>query len=345
MNFSWLFIALQLSLHLFIVKCYNVNFHVGANKAFKGAIKRGDSNNFCHTKENDSKCIKAKIMKSSSLRSSSSDDDNEEPDWDALRSKLEEMTGTRPATPPNVIPAQQGDVSESQEMVEAWEGEFKPGMVLVANPQFYYSNQIPNPFGKFKPDPQLLQQFGFEGTIPKTIPGDKQADLLPCVLVVENSAKGGTIGFVINRRTGYLCGDLGEEENLKAFMIQPIWFGGVTGAKGLGMIHSYPDIAQTLQLTEDGLYYGGDLESANEKVLKGTGTGFNFRFFLQFTKWGPGEMEQQVQKGMWIPVKCSKMVILKARDRAGPYKCPPMWTDIIQKLGPPYNEALDFVYD
>jgi len=259
----------------------------------------------------------------------------EQPDWDSLRLRLEKLTGKKPATPPNVIPAQQGDVANNKEVVEFWNGPFRPGMVLVANPQFYYADQTP--------DFHLLKKFGFESSLPKEIQPDRQADLLPCVLIVDTGAQG-SYGFVLNRRTGYLAGDLGKDNGFEAFMIQPIWFGGTSGAQGLGFIHSYSDIPKSNQLTDDGLFYGGDLPFASEKVLNGSGTGFNFRFFLQFTKWEPKELEQQVIDGKWLPVKCSKMVILKARDRVGPYKCPPMWTDILKRLGRPYTKLLDYVY-
>ncbi|CAM9340521.1 unnamed protein product, partial [Heterosigma akashiwo] len=93
------------------------------------------------------------------------DGDDEEPDWDALRAKLSEMTGFTPKAPINVIPAQQGDVADNEERVEYWEGEFGPGMVLVANPRYYLQDETP--------DRDILSKFGFEGYVPPQFPGDK----------------------------------------------------------------------------------------------------------------------------------------------------------------------------
>lgn len=45
----------------------------------------------------------------------------------------------------------------------------------------------------------------------------RAADLMPVVLLVDAGAKG-TMGVMLNRRTGVLMGDLGED--FKSFMIQ-----------------------------------------------------------------------------------------------------------------------------
>lgn len=34
-------------------------------------------------------------------------------------------------------------------------------------------------------------------------------------------------------------------------------------------------------MEDEGLYFGGKMESATEMVIDGTGSGFNFRFFVQ----------------------------------------------------------------
>ena len=61
---------------------------------------------------------------------------------------------------------------------------------------------------------------------------------------------------MLNRRTGMLMGDLGDE--MAQFMVQPIHLGGIEGAQSLSFLHTYTEVAGAAQqLTEDGLYFGG----------------------------------------------------------------------------------------
>mmetsp|Transcript_22086 Transcript_22086/g.32062 ORF Transcript_22086/g.32062 Transcript_22086/m.32062 type:complete len:365 (-) Transcript_22086:204-1298(-) len=273
-----------------------------------------------------------------------------ETDWSMLRSMLnKQMEKDGMAVPKPEVE------EETVELASVpFPEQIEEGTVLVASPRFFYEGP--------ELERTVLRQFALNEPIPEDIPIDRQADLLPVVLIASASPQGVT-GFVLNRRTGYLMGDLadinakvedneaeneGDETSVKKetdygvfgpFMIQPIWLGGVFGAGGLGMVHSYEDIEGAKELpAAPGLYYGGDFKSASKKVSKGTGSSFNFRFFLQFTQWGPGELEMQMKEGMWTAAKCSKMVILKARDRTGPNKTKPMWTDMSQKLDLPHVE-------
>ncbi|KAG5184952.1 hypothetical protein JKP88DRAFT_185555, partial [Tribonema minus] len=207
------------------------------------------------------------------------------------------------------------------------------GTVLLADPR---------PF--FKGDAKTLQRFGLPEPIPQVISPDRQADLLPCILLVQHGPRG-SIGVMLNRRTGMLMGDLGED--MSAFMIQPIFLGGTLGSQSLSFIHTYPEVAQAEQVTEDGLFFGGDFKSAVHCVREGIGSGFNFRFFVQYTQWGPGELGAEVNAGRWHAVSAGKMSLLRVRDRKGPDTAKPMWTDLLTMAGeeqPELKNVVDSVY-
>jgi len=55
------------------------------------------------------------------------------------------------------------------------------------------------------------------------------------------------------------------------------------------MIHLCPAVDGAKKLTEDGLYYGGDpvqaQEAMNDPSLERIMTGFDFKFFVQGTRW------------------------------------------------------------
>jgi hypothetical protein len=79
-------------------------------------------------------------------------------------------------------------------------------------------------------------------------------------------------------------------------MIQPLWFGGTSAgsadeSSGLDMLHLCPAVEGAKQLTKDGLYWGGNpaqaQEAMNDSSLDRVMTGFDFKFFVQSTRWLP----------------------------------------------------------
>jgi hypothetical protein len=108
-------------------------------------------------------------------------------------------------------------------------------MVLLGKPSLYQSSASPSQ--------PLLSKFGL-APLPDSLPPDRVADLLPVLLVTDTSLFG-TTALLLNRRTGYLIGDLngpggpggGEDEEgekkpaLEMFVIQPLWFGGTSGGE------------------------------------------------------------------------------------------------------------------
>ncbi|CAN0179599.1 unnamed protein product [Ascophyllum nodosum] len=226
-----------------------------------------------------------------------------------------------------------GDSSRPEEWCKPTE-TIEAGTVLLADPSSFTSEG----------DPKVLEKFGLAQPLPGSdqISPDRAADLMPVVLLVDVGDKG-TMGVMLNRRTGVLMGDLGED--FKSFMIQPLWLGGTQGEKSLSFIHPYPEVAGAQPILGDqGLYFAGEMESASRVVTDGPGSSFNFRFFVQFTLWGPGELEAEVERGLWRPAIASKMALLRVRDRKGPDVAKPMWADLSQMAGGEYLRKMEEFY-
>ncbi|CAM9159511.1 unnamed protein product [Hapterophycus canaliculatus] len=208
------------------------------------------------------------------------------------------------------------------------------GTVLLADPKPFTTRS----------HPKMLEKFGLAQPLPggDQIPPDRAADLMPVVLLVGIDS-GRTIGLMLNRRTGVLMGDLGDD--FTSFMIQPLWLGGTQGENGITFIHTYPEVEGAQPISEEeGLYFSGDMASASKVVTDGPGSGFNFRFFAQITVWGPGELESEVKRGLWRPAVASKMALLRVRDRKGPDVAKPMWADLSAKAGGEYLKAMEEFY-
>jgi hypothetical protein len=223
--------------------------------------------------------------------------------------------------------------------------EIRPGTILVANPRKfcadgdYGAGSEPSgggkdffaaALGRTGPAPSLLAKFGLTQPPPRNLGADRQADLLPVVIVV--STDGGQIqGVLLNRRTGYLLGDLeqpsddGNSSNedmapiLEKFCIQPLWFGGIDSLSiGLDMLHLCPTVNDAIQITEDGMYWGGDPTQAQDAMedpsLDRIYSGFDFKFFVQSTLWSNAKtLQSEVDDEIWFPASVSQNTLFKVR--------------------------------
>ena len=82
-------------------------------------------------------------------------------------------------------------------------------------------------------------------------------------------------------------------------------------------------------------------------VVGGDGSGFDFKFFVQSTRWMPKQLEGEVEKGMWMAAEVDKRVVFKSRDRQGGKRAKPLWTEVMGLCGEKddyYQSILDEVY-
>ena len=224
----------------------------------------------------------------------------------------------------------------------------EPGTVLLANPTVFCPDLSPS---AVPPPRSLLGKYGLTLPPPADLGPDRRADLLP-VLLVTSVQKNGCQAVLLNRRTGHLLGDLESPDNtplLEKFCIQPLWFGGIDNVSvGLDMLHQCPAVAGSKLLTKDGLYWGGDPAQAQEAMedpsLDRVLTGFDFKFFVQCTLFGPGELEKQLDSTFYL-AEVSKEVLFRSRDRMGTRRAKPLWTEICELLGGKFQTIRDQLYD
>lgn len=230
--------------------------------------------------------------------------------------------------------------------------------------------------------PALLAKFGITMPPSPDLGPDRRADLLPVVLLIDRDRLMGSKAALMNRRTGNLMGDLppsifemepGDNSEgefsphpLSAFMIQPLWWAGSSpggsamedkenpsnrggGLRNIDMVHACPYVNNSVPLAKsDGLYWGGNPVQAQEAMkdsrLEKPLSGFDFKFFIQTTRWLPDSLEQEIKDGTWYLATVSKEVLFRSRDRLGAKRAKPLWTEIIELMGDEYTHIRDLLY-
>ena len=117
------------------------------------------------------------------------------------------------------------------------------------------------------------------------------------ICIVEYEVGSSTMGIVLNKATDLTLNSLVPQINKDIFI--PIYCGGPLSCDRLYFIHTLGDIIPQSQKISDGLYIGGDFEAIIEYINSGFPIKNNIRFFLGYSGWDPGQLEDELKHHVW----------------------------------------------
>lgn len=216
-------------------------------------------------------------------------------DWRAFRARLLQRTASLDAA------AAVANAGSDSPFPELWAHSItqpEPGCLLIANPTAFLSRQ------------QYFHQ---------------------AVIFLFAHSKEGSAGLILNRPTEYNLGQLaGFEDLLPDFSSCPLYMGGDVGANALHVVHGIRGLEDTIEIIP-GVYMGG-IKSMKSSVQIGESKPNDYRWFVRYAGWGPGQLEREVAVGVWYLASSSKDMILKPC-----IKLPkPLWRETLEYMGDPY---------
>ena len=116
------------------------------------------------------------------------------------------------------------------------------------------------------------------------------------VVLITDYGNHGTIGFVINQVTDYAVNMLLLELpgiNTSAYQ------GGPVELESFHYIHRYSHIAKSSKIM-DGVYWSGDFEEIHSGLKDNTLHAEDFKFFIGYSGWAPGQLEQELEEKSWL---------------------------------------------
>jgi putative transcriptional regulator len=145
---------------------------------------------------------------------------------------------------------------------------------------FKYANKITPEKGRLLISEPFLQDPNFDRTV---------------VLLCEHNEEG-SFGFVLNKPAIVKVGEVMDE--LKNFD-EVIFIGGPVQQDTLHFIHRAPQIESGTEVIKN-IYWGGNFENvlflSDTKQLEPS----KIRFFLGYSGWGPGQLEEELAEDAWI---------------------------------------------
>ena len=116
------------------------------------------------------------------------------------------------------------------------------------------------------------------------------------ILMCEHSAEE-SFGFVLNNPSSVQLNDLIDVAPKSI----PVYIGGPVAQNSLFYLHTFQGIDSSEEIIP-GLYFGGDLSEIFSLIEADITLSNNARFFVGYSGWSLGQLEQEVSERAWICV-------------------------------------------
>lgn len=146
------------------------------------------------------------------------------------------------------------------------------------------------------------------------------------VLMAEHTKKG-TVGFILNKPTTINIKDLFE--NFPDFKSK-VYVGGPMKPDVVHYIHTLGDALPESLKIFDNIYWGGDFEKLKELIRKGKVKESEIRFFIGYSGWDPGQLDQELEESSWLVSSIRSEIIFQQEKQD-------FWNKALGKLDQKYK--------
>ena len=184
---------------------------------------------------------------------------------------------------------------------------------------------------------QFLQQKNFryrdmkkqklrKGNVLISEPNMKDPNFKRSVILITEHNEKESVGFIINQPTKMSINDLIDE--FPPFDA-PIHIGGPVRKDTLHFIHSLGSMIDgAIQISEN-LYWGGNFQTLTMLVKNDEIKLTEIRFFMGYSGWGLGQLEDEIKKHSWIVAAANNKLILSENNEV-------LWKDFIGAMDEKY---------
>jgi len=155
------------------------------------------------------------------------------------------------------------------------------------------------------------------------------------VLMCRHEGEEGSFGFVLNKLYHQTLDELIPE--LAGFPLK-VFTGGPVQMDTLHYIHQYPDLLPDAQYIAEDTYWGGDFDLLKQYIISGEIVPEKIKFFLGYSGWGEGQLDNELTEKTWLTVKGTRRIIFEL-------PLDDIWKASLQQLGGRYEMMIHFPTD
>jgi putative transcriptional regulator len=154
------------------------------------------------------------------------------------------------------------------------------------------------------------------------------------ILLCEHGLEG-SFGFVLNKPGETTVGEVMEE---LAKIKSPVFIGGPVQQDTLHYVHRLADLPDAIPVA-DGIFWGGSFEQLMARIDIGRVTATDIRFFLGYSGWSPGQLDEEMVAKSWIVSnRVSEQVLFETPSEA-------MWKEVLRQLGGRFRMYANYPVD
>jgi putative transcriptional regulator len=145
------------------------------------------------------------------------------------------------------------------------------------------------------------------------------------VFVCEHN-EWGTFGLIFNQSTNLFLNDILQEPVANSL---PLYLGGPVEQNTLHFLHRLPFIEDSIPVS-DNLYWSGDFEQIVSMLNVGKITEQDIRFFIGYSGWSAGQLDEEIQKNAWIISEADAPFIFDTPTSQ-------FWRAVLRRMGGEYR--------
>jgi len=173
------------------------------------------------------------------------------------------------------------------------------------------------------------------GTLLIAEPFLKDPNFMRTVVFLCDHQEEGSFGFVINKTFEHTLDELMNDlEELKL----PVYYGGPVQMDTIHFLHQYPDLIPGSFEVMDGIYWGGDFETAITLIREGSLDLNKIRFFIGYSGWGNGQLNDELKEKSWLTANATRKLVFHKNIEE-------IWKDALKELGGDYEMMANFPID
>lgn len=158
--------------------------------------------------------------------------------------------------------------------------------------------------------------------------------LRTAVIICEHNTEG-SVGFVFNKQFELGIGDL--VEGLEGIDFS-VYDGGPVQKNSIHFIHTRPDFIDEGTDIGNGIYWGGNFEQVKALLKTDSLTENDIRFFIGYSGWGTGQLEDEIVEKSWIIREGNKELVFSTKSAQ-------IWKDALKGLGGEYELMPNYPLD
>jgi len=155
------------------------------------------------------------------------------------------------------------------------------------------------------------------------------------ILLCEHNDEG-SLGFVLNQPTEVKLTEVLEEANIKDSIVH---IGGPVQKETLHFIHSLKSPLKNDVQINEGVYWGGDFNSLLSAVNLGVVEPNQVKFFIGYSGWSPGQLEEEIKAKSWIV--CKKVTL----DLVFNLESEQQWREVLVRMGGKFKMIANYPAD